>query len=174
VSFAEFEESIASVALKNLAHHWNEARGIRTMPAWCDIKPGKITNVLPIIWAYTYDVQNDAFTGRVAGDRIVETFGKSFRGVPLVAIQPPEAFPWVQRLLRRVVVESRAYRGTGRVFQQLERSGRGERIILPLGGTQGDGVLGATDYHRSDFVPGVSAGPVGESETWFSLTTSNC
>ena len=171
MSFAEFEKSIASVALKNLARHWDEARGNRTMPAWCDIKPGQISNVLPIIWAYTYDVQNDAFTGRVAGDRIVEAFGKSFRGLPLAAIQPPEAFPWVHRLLRRVVTEPTAYRGTGRVFQQFERYGHGERIILPFGGAHGGGVLGATDYHRSDLVPGVSAGPVGESETWFSLAT---
>src|ERR1700722_20276042 len=131
--FAEFEKSIASVALRNLAHHWNVARGNRTMPAWSDIKPRQISNVLPIIWAYTYDVKNDAFTGRLAGDRIVEAFGKSFRGLPLTAIQPPEAFPWVHRLLRRVVVEPAAYRGIGRVFQQFERYGRGERIILPLG-----------------------------------------
>ena len=171
MSFAEFEGSIVSVALKNLARHWNEARGNRTMPAWGDIKPGQISNVLPIIWAYTYDAQNDVFTGRVAGDRIVETFGKSFRGFPLAAIQPPEAFLWVHRLLRRVVTEPSAYRGTGRVFQQIERSGRGERIILPLGGPPGGGVLGATDYHRSDFIPGISAGPVGESETWFTLAT---
>jgi hypothetical protein len=171
MSFAEFEKSIASVALKTLARHWNEARGNRTMPAWCDIKPRKISNVLPIIWAYTYDVQNDAFTGRVAGDRIVEAFGKSFRGLPLSAIQPPEAFPWVHRLLRRVVAEPAAYRGTGRVFQKFERYRHGERIILPLGGAHGGGVLGATDYHRSGFVSGVSAGPVSDSETWFSLAT---
>jgi hypothetical protein len=169
MSFAEFEKSIASVALKSLALHWNEARGNRTMPAWSDIKPRQISKALPIIWAYTYDVQNDAFTGRVAGDRVVEAFGKSFRGLPLAAIQPPEAFPWVHRLLLRVVTEPAAYRGTGRVFQQFERYGHGERIILPLGGAHGGGVLGATDYHRSDIVPGISAAPVSESETWFPL-----
>src|SRR6202012_3167313 len=52
--FAQFEESIGSVALKNLARNWNEARGDRTMPDWSDIKPSQISNVLPIIWAYTY------------------------------------------------------------------------------------------------------------------------
>ena len=171
MKFAQFEETVASAALKNLARHWNEARGDRAMPAWSDIKPGRISNVLPIIWAYTYDAQSDVFTGRLAGDRIVEAFGKSFRASPLTAIQPPDAFPWVHQLLRRVVTEPAVYRGAGRVFHQFERYGLGERIILPLGGAHGGGVLGATDYHRSDILPGIAAGPVGESETWFSLTT---
>ena len=91
-------------------------------------------------------------------------------GLPLLsAIQPAEAFPWVHQLLRRVVTEPSAYRGAGRVFHQFERYGRGERIILPLGGAHGGGVLGATDYHRSDILPGIAAGPVGEFETWFPL-----
>jgi hypothetical protein len=171
MNFAQFEESIASVALRSLARHWNEARGNRAMPAWGDIKPERIVNVLPIIWAYTYDAQNDVFTGRLAGDRIVQAFGKSFRASPLAAIQPPEAFPWIHQLLRRVVTEPAAYRGAGRVFHQYDRYGRGERIILPLTGAQGGGVLGATDYHRSDILPGIAAGPVGESETWFPLAT---
>ncbi len=169
MSYTEFEESITSPDLKTLARHWNDARGSKAMPAWPDIKPGKISSVLPIVWAYTYDAQTEAFTGRIAGDRIVETFGKSFRGLPLEAIQPPEAFPWVYQLLRRVVVETKAYHGAGRVFQQLDRYGWGERMALPLGGTHGDGVLGATEYHRAGFAPGVSAGPFGESESWFSL-----
>jgi hypothetical protein len=169
MSFAEFEKSIASLALKDLADHWNDARGNRTMPAWTDLKPKQIVKALPIIWAYTYDVKTDAFTGRLAGDRIVETFGKSFRGLPLSAIQPPDAFPWVHKQLRRVVLEPAAYHATGRVFQQSGRYGHGERIVLPLGGIHGVGVIGATDYRRSGLIPGISAGPVGESETWFSL-----
>ena len=169
MSFGEFECSIASVALKDVARHWNEMRGNRTAPAWRDMQPRKIATTLPLVWAYTYDRQKDAFTGRIAGDRIVETFGKSFRGVSLAEIQPPEAFLWVHGLLRRVVTESLAYRGTGRVFQQFERYGRGERIILPLDGADGEGVLGATEYHSSDFTPGISANPVSGTESWFSL-----
>jgi len=166
--FAAFEESIMSPALKKLAGHWNEARGHRQTPTWSDIKPRQISEVLPIVWAYTYDEQNDAFVGRIAGDRIIQTFGKSFRGLPLAEIQPPEAFPWVHQLLRRVATEVTAYRGTGRVFQQVDRYGYGERIIMPIGGSGGGGVLGATDY-RPDFPIAGAAGPVGESETWFSL-----
>jgi len=171
MSFTEFEKSISSNSLRDLAGHWNDARGNRTMPAWSDLKPRQIVKTLPIIWAYTYDVKSDTFTGRLAGDRIVEAFGKNFRGLPLAAIQPPEAFPWVHRQLRRVLLEPAAYLGTGRVFQQCDRYGRGERIILPLGGAHGAGVIGATDYRPSSFIPGISAGPVGESETWFSLAT---
>lgn len=171
MSFAEFERSIGSAALKDLAGHWNDARGSRTMPAWSDLKPTQMSKALPIIWAYTYDVKTDAFTGRLAGDRIVEAFGKSFRGIPLAAIQPSDAFPWVHRQLRRVLLEPSAYHGSGRVFQQCDRYGHGERIILPLGGAHGAGVIGATDYRPAGLIPGISAGPVGEWETWFSLAT---
>ena len=72
MSFTEFEKSIGSIALKDLASHWNDARGNRTMPAWSDLKPRHIVKALPIIWVYTYDVKTDAFTGRLAGERSAE------------------------------------------------------------------------------------------------------
>jgi hypothetical protein len=73
-TFADFERSITSPALKRVASHWNVARGDRLVPAWPDIKPASIASELPIIWYYSYDPANDQLTGRLAGDRIIQMF----------------------------------------------------------------------------------------------------
>ena len=106
------------------------------MPAWQDIKPARIAAQLPIIWSYSYDQGTDEFTGRLAGDRIVQVFHSA-----------------------------------GPVYKQRDRFEHGERIVLPLGpgGLPGNGVLGATEYHRAQFVPGVEIEPVAQKEEWFSL-----
>lgn len=170
--YADFERSIISPSLKRVASHWNVARGDRLMPVWSDIKPACIASELPIIWYYSYDSEKDQFTGRLAGDRIIQMFNKEFRGQSLQDIQPPDVFPRVHELLRRVVIEPAVYRGSGRIFRQLHRVGNGERIILPLGNADGlgNGTLGATEYQYSRFTPEVSVELKIEAEQWFSLS----
>jgi hypothetical protein len=171
MDFTDFEKSIQSTNLKAIARHWNEARGGRLMPAWQDIKPARIAGQLPIVWSYVYDHGTDEFTGRLAGDRIVQVFHKPIRGQSLKDVHPAETFPWIQGMLRRVVTESMAFHSAGPVYKQRNRFELGERIVLPLGasGLAGDGVLGATEYQRAQFVAGVEIEPVAPMEEWYSL-----
>jgi hypothetical protein len=142
------------------------------MPSWQNLNPSTMVHELPIVWAYRYDRITRRFTGRLAGDKICQIFGKNFRGLPLEEVHPPQALPWVQTLLSRVVLEPAVYRGTGRVFRQLDRYGLGERIVLPLStdGVEADGILGATEYHyprASDVHPTIDE--QAEAEEWFAL-----
>ena len=80
---AAFFDAIGSADLKQIAAHWREAKGARSMPSWNDIRPSAIAAQLPIFWSYKYDPATEEFTGRLAGERITRMFGKDFRGMPL-------------------------------------------------------------------------------------------
>ncbi len=168
-----FLDSIASPALKAVASHWLAARGDRLMPSWQQIKPSQIAPHLPILWAYRYDRDTGQFTGRLAGDRITQGMGKSFRGVPLEKVHSGGALSWARERLMRGVGEPACYLSQGMLFRQAERIGRGERIGLPLAddGVHGDGILGASDHDYALLNPHYA--PIeflNEGERWFSLS----
>lgn len=168
MSFTDFLSAIQSPRLRNVALHWNAARGGCFMPGWNHISPSKIAAELPIIWVYKYDRQSELFTGRLAGYLIEQVFGKSFRGTPMAELYPAADYPRLYARARRVVCEPAFYRGEGMVFKHIARIGQGERIMMPLAddGANGDGTIGATVYEASAGFPAANA---SEEETWFSL-----
>lgn len=148
MSFESFLASIEAPALREVAQHWQRARGAGRMPGWKDIDPAAIARHLPIVWSWKYDRHADAFTGRLAGEEITEVFGKNLRGVPMKEFFADWHYDLIFSRHRRVVTEPAFAHGVGPVFIHAGRSGTGERIILPLAadGAQGDGILGATVY----------------------------
>jgi len=168
MSFSNFCQIISSTALKAVAVHWNEARAERRMPSWGDIRPSRISAHLPIVWAFKYDSQTREFTGRLAGQQIEHILSICIRGLPLSDVFSDNAFPWAQKLFSRVVLEPAMCRSSGHVFQQYNRLGIGERIILPLSadGTICDGILGASQYVYTTAASECAA----QSEDWFFLS----
>lgn len=164
----ELTHAIKSPSLKQVLHHWMDARGTRRLPGWKHIRPSRIALQLPVVWSYTYDAQNQSFTGRLAGDRIEATFGRSFRGTPMAEIFHASAFDAVYQRARRVVDEPAAVRSEGVVCSKLEKIAYGERIILPVAadGTHPDGLLGATDYRAYQQL---YDGERPEIEDWYPL-----
>ncbi len=168
MSYESFELAIKSPALKHVARHWHEARGSRMMPGWSDIRPARITGELAIIWSYAYDRSIDAFTGRLAGIRIERKLGKTFKGTPMEELYPQNEFQKLFTCAKRVVYRPELYWTEGRVFEHLDYSGYGERIILPLAsdGVCADGILGGTDYRT---IPNLPDEVLPESENRFPL-----
>lgn len=168
MSFRAFFDAIASPDLRQVAQHWDEQRGARPMPGWEDIRPARIAAQLPFIWVYKFDRAAGLFTGRLAGDRIEQVFGKSFRGTAMGDLYAPADYPHLYARGKRVVCEPAFFRGAGMVFKHMGRIGRGERIIMPLAedGTLGDGIFGATIYKwLSDTPTEIEE----EAESWFAL-----
>lgn len=170
--FGAFLNQIESEKLRAVAQHWQQARVGRVMPSFRALRPATIAAFLPIIWIYSYDRGGRRFTGRLAGERIAQAYGKNFRGIALEDVHPPHLLDWVHAGLSRVVLEPCCYHNRGALFRKTGQTGMGERIMLPLAddGVHGDGVLGASDYQ----LPGISAtsGPVellSEDERWFPL-----
>jgi len=168
MSFHDFMQSIESADLQSVANHWDAVRGARTMPAWSDIDPSRLTAQLPLIWSYKYDREADLFTGRLAGHFIERLFGKSFRGSPMAELYPPEEYPRLFARTKRVTCEPALYRAEGMVFRHVDHFGHGERIMMPLAddGVTGNGVIGATIYQS---VWDGTADEIQEHEVWFSL-----
>jgi hypothetical protein len=172
MNFEAFRNSITSPALQAVAAHWDAARGDQMMPAWQQLRPARIAAQLPIIWAYRFNRQTCEFVGRLAGDRIARHYGKNFRGIRLEALHAPEVLPAIVANMRRVVEGPALYRCSGKLFRQRDRTGTGERIMLPLAGdgVHGDGLIGASDYEYAMANP--DYGPVeliAEGPCWFAL-----
>ena len=170
--FEDFFQALTSPSLRAMVAHWGAARGARAMPSWQQLSPARMARQLPIIWVYKYDAAGSHFTGRLAGDVITRGFAKSFRGTRLEDLHPATTLPTVHAYMTRVVREPSLYMCRGVLFRQADRTGSGERIMLPLAGdgVHGDGVLGASDYHypvaNADYAP---IELLTEGEQWHSL-----
>jgi len=169
VSYAAFEQSIESETLRRVARHWNDMRGNRPMPAWTQLRLSQIERLIPILWAYRCDRATHKFVGLMAGVNIEQIFGKSFTGTPMEELYPHKDYPRLFARADRVVNGPEFYRGTGMVFNHLDHSGSGERIMLPLAGdgVHGDGVLGATVYQ---FFLGERVEKEPDCDYWFALS----
>jgi len=122
------------------------------------------------VWIYKYDPQTGQFTGRLAGNRITEGFGKNFRGARLEDLHSPEDLPRIYRHMLRVVETPAVYKCGGTLFRKGPVRGVGERIMLPLGNGAADGVIGATDYELApDTGTDDTIHILGNDITWFSI-----
>lgn len=167
MQFPDFLDAITSPDLRAVAAHWATARGERVMPAWEDIRPASIAAQLKQIWAYKSDPETGRFVARLAGDKIVRGLRHSFRGVQLEDLHPAAAVPLIHRTMTRVVQEPALYHLKGILFRQKDRTGTGERIMLPLadGGLLGVSALdspGDPDYGQVELL--------SEGENWFRLS----
>jgi hypothetical protein len=168
---SEFIQLVSAPSLRAVARHWDDVRRTRLMPCWEDLQPKAIGSQLAIAWSLRYDRTNGSFTGRLAGDRIARLVGKDFRGLPLAQSQSPASFASMHPLLTRVVQAPAAFCGYGMVFRQGDRLVKGERLVLPLStdGREADGLIGATEYDGSQFMPGEAVEPITDQERWFAL-----
>jgi hypothetical protein len=168
-SYSEFRGRIASTALQAIADHWRNVATGRAMPSWSDLSPARLAPHFKRLWAFKWDRGTGDFTARLAGNRAMTSFGKSFRGTPLKEIHPPHIFELAQAHMTKVVSEPAAYYCSGKLFRVGSQIIEGERIMLPLSsdGHTGDGVLGATDFPWRP-VEGSVELLVGQIE-WFSI-----
>lgn len=168
--FSEFCADIVSPNLRTVAQHWDAARGSGAMPGWADLSPVAIKGQLPIIWAYTYEPDQDEFFGRIAGDAVHKMFGRAFKGERMSVLQTAFDRPRLFDRAKRVISKPALFHGLGAVFQQTDSESVGERIIMPLAsdGSHPDGILGATEFKVRTKPPGGDRTLV-ESEQWFEL-----
>jgi hypothetical protein len=116
-SFSLFCNRIASPSLRAIADHWLVARGDKRLPSWSDINPSAMAPHFTKISAFNYDRARDEFFARLAGNRIMLAFGKSFRGTPLKDLHPTDIYEKCHANQKRIVTEPAAYRGSGKLFK---------------------------------------------------------
>lgn len=171
MSVDAFFKAVESETLRVLVRHWMEVRAARLMPGWSDLRPGSLRTVLPLLWSWKYDRESRLFGGRLAGDRIENVFGISFRGAPMTKFFSEQEYALIYPRFRRVVATPQLFRGHGLVYRTFDRFDLGERVILPVGddGFSGDGIVGATDFNQNQGIPPDDVVRAGEIEEWFPL-----
>ena len=173
-AYAEFEKSIVSLALKQVAQHWRAISAPGRLPSWTDLRPSAIKAHLPIVWSYDYDPASDDFVGRLAGVEITGVSSKPFKGTRLSELRPDDKYPRSLIRARRVVHEPALYRGHGLVYRTGGNSGFGERIVMPLAaqGLHPAGIFGATEFKSLAEWLHTTSDIKAENEHWFSLAGS--
>ena len=171
-TYADFENSIASRALKDVARHWRAICIDGRLPSWDDLRPSAIKAHLPIVWCYDYDPAADDFIGRLAGLEITALSTGPFKGTRLSALRPADKYPRSLIRAKRVVQEPALYRGHGVVYKTAERQGVGERIVMPLAAKRRNpaGIFGATAFKSVSEWAISNLVPDDENEMWFSLS----
>ena len=170
-AFAQFERSIASSDLKEIAHYWRAICSPGALPSWSDIRPAAIKTQLRIIWCYDYDPALDDFIGRLAGVAITGLSKKPFKGARLSELRPNDKYPRSMVRAKRVLTEPALYRGHGLVYKTDDIGGIGERIVMPLKSAGGlpAAIFGATAFRSViDWAHSPSVDNK-EDEQWFSL-----
>jgi len=97
------------------------------MPSWSDLSPSGLAPHFKRLWAFKYDREAGDFTARLAGNRAMVGFGKSFRGTPLKDLHPPHIFELAQAHMGKVVNERTAYYCSGKLFRAGTQEIEGER-----------------------------------------------
>ena len=170
-AFLQFENSIVSSDLKEVARYWHAICLGHRLPSWSDIRPAAIKTQLRIIWCYDYDAELDDFVGRLAGVAITGLLKKAFKGARLSEIRPSDKYPRSLERAKRVLKEPALYRGHGLVYKTDDIGGFGERIVMPLrsAGNVPAGIFGATAF--KSVIDWANAPSIDnkEDETWVSL-----
>jgi hypothetical protein len=167
MSVEEFVSSIEDHRLRLVARHWSEIRGRHVMPAWRDIDPTRIGASLPILFVWSYDRHSGQFMCRLAGEEIIERFGKNPRRKSFDEYFTAEGGQVLRRQWEKIVRTPSLARSTGRVYQERYGRGSGERIVMPLAGdgVHADGLIGATAF--SGAIGEMVSAPCGEETIEF-------
>ncbi|HJS45535.1 MAG TPA: PAS domain-containing protein [Rhizomicrobium sp.] len=170
-AFAQFESSIASPDLKEVAQYWRQICSPPRLPSWNDIRPNAIKAQLRIIWCYDYDPALDDFIGRLAGVAITSLSKKPFKGARLSELRPADKYPRSMIRAKRVLQEPALYRGYGLVYKTDDIGGIGERIVMPLrsAGNLPAAIFGAATFRSVIDWAHAPSVDNKEDEQWFSL-----
>ena len=167
--FSDYKTGIVSPALRAIVEYWDKTRADRMVPAWADMSPSELAPYLKLLWFWNYDRETGEFTARLASNRAMRGYQKSFRGTPLRELHPPALFELAQAHMTKVVSDPAAYYCSGKLFKVDTQIVEGERIMLPLASDHrnGDTILGATDFPMRP-----AEGPIEllvGNISWFSL-----
>jgi hypothetical protein len=148
ISFDALKGKIRSTALREIAAHWDSARGQHRFPLWSRFTQDNLASYADKIWAFDFNRSSGEITARFGGKTARFGFGHSFLGTPLRNLHPPHVFEVSQAIFTRVISEPACCRWSGKLFRADDDVIEGERIMMPVGSNQEhvDGLLGASDF----------------------------
>ena len=151
MSLAQLTDELTDPKLKTFVSSWDIARGDREVPRWRDLDVAAMKHVLPFVWAWVYDRENDVFTGKLAGEEILSVVGRGLRGAKAHEFYTPAQYQVFYGWTRRVVVDQVGLVISGQVFSFVGSAAVGQRVALPVAvrGERADTILGVTLFDFS-------------------------
>src|SRR5262249_18517383 len=126
--FSRFRRGITSPSLRAIVEYWDRTRLDKAMPAWADMSPSELAPHLKLLWFFNYDRERKEFTARLASNRAMRGYNKSFRGTPLRELHPPHLFELSHAHMSKVLCDPTAYYCSGKLFKVDTQIVEGERI----------------------------------------------
>ena len=132
--------------LLKLLDYWQSLREGRLMPNWSDIKPEEIAPVLPHIWAWRINSQDEPKL-RLVGEAIYQAMSRDLRGKAPEDLYPPPAAAEIRARLMKIARLPTGSYTAGDVFHGPTHIATGERLALPYADAQGGlGVIGVSKF----------------------------
>lgn len=146
-NIAELRTPVASAVLGEVLGYWSSFYDRGVLPAFDDVGPSQIKQALPYVWIWRRDVNADRFLCRVCGEHVNYIFGRNISGKSCEEVMPPGMAMEAQTRWRYLIEGPVAHHLTGCVYNYIDQTVMGERLILPLAPSRNDrgGVLGVTD-----------------------------
>ncbi|RVU38711.1 PAS domain-containing protein [Hwanghaeella grinnelliae] len=132
--------------------YWRSKRTGRGLPSRRDIDPIEIPWALPWIFLMDYEVP-ETFRFRLAGQELVDVFGRRLKGSTLKDVLSDEVFPQVTERWLPLVNSRAAICMKGMVYEVKGRLPIGERIVLPLADEPDGPVTGLAGVTIFSWVP---------------------
>lgn len=135
--------------------HWVSIGDAINPPSRWRLDPIAMAKSLPKVFLMALD--GDTLTYVLAGDDVSAKYNYELRGKTLEDIVDPEAYPGVAAYFLKCVKQPAIMLLSGRLFQERDQPGFGERLLLPLFeegeemfqfGTRTTGLLGVTVQKR--------------------------
>lgn len=132
--------------LRRLIDYWFRVRGDQALPVRNRIDPVDIPFALSLVWLCDYEPALQQFRYRLIGQKVREVYAGPVVGRSLDVITDGSVLPRVSDYFLRCVQMPALVAVTGKIYSELARPARGERVLLPLSddGRTPVGILGAT------------------------------
>lgn len=146
MALADLLAELTDPRLNSFVSSWDVVRGDRPLPQWRDLDIAGMKHVLPYIWAWEYDRDSDVFTGKLAGEEIMNVIGRGFRGAKAHEFYTPAQYRAVHAWSRSVLIDRVRVVIAGEVYSHMGSGAIGQRVALPvaLRGGDADVILGVT------------------------------
>jgi hypothetical protein len=146
MSIALLQADLTDPRLVDFVAAWDKVRGDRFVPRWRDLDVPAMKHVLPYIWAWEYERDSDVFTGKLAGEEVLDVIGRGFRGAKAHEFYTPAQYEAVYGWSKRVIIDQVGVVITGPVYSHMHSGAIGQRVGLPVAllGEEADIILGVT------------------------------
>ena len=146
---------LTDASVLGLYNYWlalaKEARGL---PNLHHFDPMRLPHLLPNIWLIEVDPGNDRFRLRLAGEQINAIYRRSIGRKYFSEVFDPRDMPRIIERYKRALQEPAVFHATGRVYASAGHYCIGERLGLPMLGSDGGTriLMGVTVYsHRINY-----------------------